>query len=107
MPYSVVMQANQPREVQMIKFNKHHIADKSTGLKVSVWYALDNRIDGRKVVTVYAKGYDNKLSQMIQEGYENETDMRMDYFEKGRVRIFENHPLYTVARQAVESFHAA
>ena len=29
--------------------------------------------------------------------YENNTDTMTDYFEKGRVRIFENNPLWATA----------
>ena len=88
----------------MIKFNKFNVSDGTR--KARVWYTLDNRTDGRKVVTIYAKDYDNTLATMFAGSYVNESDMQTDYFEKGRVRLFEDHPLYAQARQAVEARNA-
>lgn len=88
----------------MIKFCKHYLTNGA--IKARVWYALDNRIDGRKVVTIYAKDYSDALGKLGLEGYENDMDMQTDYFEKGRVRLFETHPLYAQARTHVEAMQA-
>ena len=83
-----------------IKFNKFHVTNGTA--KARVWYNLDNRIDGRKCVTIYAKDYTRTLG-LVLDGYQNETDYHTDYFDKGKVVLFEDHPLYSVARAAVEA----
>lgn len=85
----------------MIKFNKYNVTNGK--IKARVHYSLDNRIDRRKCVTIYAKDYSDSLGKVFESEYQNNTDMRTDYFEKGKVVLFENHPLYTVARSSVES----
>lgn len=86
----------------MIKFNKHNVTDTETKIKVRVLYSLDNRIDGRKCVTIYAKDYDRSLGKIFTE-YKNDTDTMTDYFDAGRVILFEDHPLYKQARERAES----
>lgn len=85
----------------MIKFNKFNVTNGQ--IKARVHYSLDNRIDHRKCVTIYAKDYSGVLGDLFDTEYRNDTDMRTDYFEKGRVVLFENHPLYGVARSSVEA----
>jgi len=88
-----------------VKFNKFHVTNGTVKARVS--YALDNRADGRRVVTLYAKDYGHALGSLFLDGdYENDTDFQTDYFDKGRVRLFETHPLYAVARARVEHFQA-
>lgn len=84
----------------MIKFNKHHVTNGI--VKARCHYSLDNRVDGRKCVTIYAKDYTGELGQVFADGYVNDTDTMTDYFEKGRVVLFADHPLYAVARQRAE-----
>lgn len=87
--------------MQAVRFNRFHVAQGA--VKVRVWYSLDNNVNGRKVVTLYAKDYDRKLGVIFQGGeYENNTDSMTDYFEKGLVRLFEDHPLYVAARARAE-----
>lgn len=86
----------------MIKFNKHNVIDTETKIKARVLYSLDNRIDGRKCVTIYAKDYDRSLGKIFNE-YENDTDTMTDYFDKGRIVLFEDHILYAKARERAES----
>lgn len=90
-----------------IKFNKFNITNGT--LKARVHYSLDNRTDGRKVVTVYAKDWQSgrALDEMMTEAYENNSDMREDYFEKGLVRLFDDHPLYALARAKVTEMMGA
>lgn len=86
----------------MIKFNKYNVANTTTKIKSRVHYSLDNRIDGRKCVTIYAKDYDRSLGKVFESEYVNDTDTYSDYFDKGRVVLFESHPLYQQARTAIE-----
>jgi hypothetical protein len=86
----------------MIKFNIYNVSNGTS--KAKVWYSLDNRIDGRKCVTIYAKDYSNELGNVFMEGeYENRTDTMTDYFDKGKVVLFEDHPLYAAARARAEA----
>lgn len=87
----------------MIKFNKFHVIDKATGKKARVFYSLDNRIDGRKCVTLYAKDYERTLQDILADSYHNETDLQTDYFDQGKAVLFEDHPLYAVARKTAEA----
>lgn len=86
----------------MIKFNKYNVTNGSA--KARVWYSLDNRYDNRKCVTIYAKDYGHTLGEMFAgtADYSNDTDYNTDYFDKGRIVLFEDHPLYAVARARAE-----
>jgi len=83
----------------MIKFNKFNVTNGTVKARVS--YALDNRIDQRKCVTIYAKDYTRELGKIFANEYSNATDLMTDYFEKGKVVLFEDHPLYSQARAKV------
>ena len=89
-----------------IKFNKHHVTNGT--VKARCHYSLDNRVDGRKCVTIYAKDYGHHLAEVLgSDDYKNDTDTMTDYFDKGRVVLFEGHPLYADARARVEAHQAA
>lgn len=88
----------------MVKFNKFNVTNGTT--KARVHYALDNRVDGRKCVTLYAKDYTDALGVVLAGAYVNDSDMMTDYFDKGRAVLFENHPLYQAARERAESLKA-
>jgi len=79
-----------------IKFNKFNVTNGTD--KARVHYCLDNRTDKRDCVTIYAKDYDRALGRIFDDGYTNDTDTSTDYFEKGRVVLFADHPLYLKAR---------
>lgn len=83
-----------------MKFMKHYVTDGTT--KARVWYSLDNRMDGRKCVTIYAKDYGHELGALLPDTYENNTDLMTDYFDKGKVLLFENHHFYKDARKRAE-----
>lgn len=87
----------------MIKFNKFNVRNTETNSKSRVHYSLDNRVDGKKCVTIYAKDYSNNLEEMFSESFKDDSDPMTDYFEKGKVVLFEGHDLYQVARNHVES----
>lgn len=82
----------------MIKFNKFNVTNGTD--KARVHYFLDNRTDCRECVTIYAKDYDRSLGRVFADSddYQNNTDTQTDYFDKGRVVLFADHPLYAAAR---------
>lgn len=84
-----------------IKFNKHHVTNGTD--KARAHYSLDNRVDGRKCVTIYAKDYDRALGLVLADCYKNDTDSQTDYFDQGRAVLFAEHPLYAAARARAES----
>lgn len=78
-----------------IKLNKYNVA--RGALKARVTYsAFEKTTDGRFCVTIYAKDYVNDLRKIfaLRSGYENNTDTQTDYFEEGRVRLYEGDPLF-------------
>ena len=85
----------------MIKFNRYNVTNGK--IKARIHYSLDNRCDGRKCVTLYAKDYDRRLGEIFTDTYKNDSDLQTDYFDKGRVNLFETHPLYRQARAKAES----
>ena len=92
-----------------MKFRKYYVSNgksKHKLVKARVSYNLDNRIDGKKCVTLYAKDYGNTLGYLFQDAYKNDTDIQSDYYDKGRVNLFEDHPLYKEARAFVESLRS-
>ena len=83
-----------------IKFQKYYVTN---GLiKAPVHYSLDNRHDGRKCVTIFAKSYSKELGAIFANEFVDDTDSMTDYFDKGRVNLFEDHPLYAAARARAE-----
>jgi len=79
-----------------IKFNKYHVTNGI--IKAKVTYSVDNRIDKRKCVTLYANEWNRNLGKIFHDEYKNETDSQIDYFDQGEVTLFEDHPLYLAAR---------
>ena len=90
-----------------IKFQQHRVVDTATKLKARVTYSIDNRGNDRPCVTLYAKDYANSLGKIIPDAYRNDTDSMTDYFERGRVTLFSDHPLYVAAREAANNAKAA
>lgn len=84
-----------------MKFRKYFVANGDIKAKVS--YSLDGRTDGKKCVTIYANDYTRTLGKLFAE-YKNDTDSMTDYFDQGNVTLFQDHPLYLTARQAVEAY---
>lgn len=83
----------------MIKFNKYNVVNTETKEKARVHYSHGVLVDGRECVTLYHKDYSNALKKVFAGygEYKNDTDTITDYFEKGRVRIFTDNPLYKSA----------
>jgi hypothetical protein len=92
------------KELTVIKFNKFNVTNGTE--KAKVHYSLDNRNDGRACVTIYAKDYDRALGRVFDGEYTNNTDTMTDYFDKGRVVLFADHPLYAAARARAEDVAA-
>lgn len=91
----------------MIKFNKFNVTNGTE--KARVFYSLDNRADGRKCVTLYSKDYGHSLGRVFEGSagaYQNDTDLMTDYFDKGRVVLFENDQNYAAARSRAEAVEA-
>lgn len=89
----------------MVKFNKFFVS--SGPLRARVFYSLDNRTDGRRCVTLYARDYSDALGVILAGSYINDTEIQTDYFGKGRAVLFESHPLYPSARARAEQLRAA
>lgn len=83
-----------------IQFKKHFVKNTETGAKCRVYYSRFACQDGRNCVTLYAKGYNDRLFPVIGALTENDSDMMTDYFEKDRARIYEDNPLYAAACEA-------
>ena len=79
----------------MTKFHRYFVTDGTT--RARVHYSCDNRADRRVCVTLYAKDYSDSLGRLFAE-YQNDTDFQTDYFDKGKVVLFETHPLFAPAR---------
>ena len=75
----------------MIKFNKHNVTNGS--VKARVYYSI--YADGS--VVMYEKDYSEQLRKIFPDEFKNKTDLMADYFEKDRVKIPINHPLYVAA----------
>jgi sialic acid synthase SpsE len=85
------------RKAKMIKFNKYNVTDTVSKKKARVYYSINNRADGRKCVTLYTKDYTNCLGDIFADNFVDNTDTMTDYFEKGKVTLFEGHPEYSKA----------
>lgn len=83
----------------MVKFNKYNVTD-DQGRKARVFYAINNRTDGRECVTIYAKDYGDMLGFVGE--VKNNTDIQSDYYEKDKVSIFKGSPLYPAALAAAQ-----
>jgi len=81
-----------------MKFKKHYI--ENNGKRCRVHYSLDNRVDGRKCVTIYGKTCLDYMSGIIE--FKNNSDLMTDYFENDRAVLFEDHPHYKQARAVAE-----
>ena len=84
----------------MIKFNLFSVTNGAH--KVKIWYSLDNHVDGKKCVAIYAIDYGSQLRGMFPVETENHTDITIDYFERDKVRFLEDHPLYLAARTTAD-----
>ena len=80
----------------MIKLTKTTAKNTETNVKESVHYVINGRVDKREAVTIYAKKTINKLNKVFSNT-SNNSDMREDYYENGKVVIFKGDALYEEA----------
>jgi hypothetical protein len=76
---------------------KHFVTDGQN--KAKIHYSIDGHCSGKPCITLYSKDYGYDLDKIF-ENVENNSDGQTDYFEKSRVRFFEDSPYYTDARNA-------
>jgi len=82
--------------MNQIKFMKYFVTNGE--YKAKVHYVLGELKDGRTCVTLYAKEYNQNLGYIFPCNYQNNSDIMTDYFEKGRVYIFADDPLFEAAK---------
>jgi hypothetical protein len=93
-----------------IKFQKHFVTNGTEKARVSYSHGPlcvyeNGRVVGtREAITLYAKDYGHALGRVFADvgGYQNDTDSQTDYFDKGRVRIFPDSPLWDSALERCE-----
>jgi len=89
-----------------IRFLDHFVTDDTTKARVSYSagksYVGPTGNEARECVTLYAKSFDDgdNLGRIFAGIYQNDTDLQTDYFDKGRVKLFIDHPLYEAAMAA-------
>ena len=85
-------------KAQPVRFLKHYITNGIKKARVH-YSAFAMNSTGQKCVTLYAKSYEDgaALAEILPLSFEDNTDIQTDYFEKGRARIIEGHPLYSAA----------
>ena len=88
-----------------IKFQTHYVTNGQ--VKVRCRYTSGKDIHGRSRVVLYSKDYGHALSALFLDEYENNTDTQTDYFERGNVTLYSDHPLYAAALQRAEKNDAA
>ena len=85
-----------------MRFMYNGIKDDSTGKLYKGYYSIGpwNTLP-EGTITFYAKGYDN-LSKLLHPLFsvENETDIQTDYFEKDKIRVQPDNPMYNMVLQA-------
>ena len=82
--------------VGKVRFMAYYVTDGQH--KAKVHYSHGKlRNDSRDCVTLYAQGFGSELSPIFGRSSENDTDTHVDYFEKDKVRIFDDSPLYPAA----------
>lgn len=81
-----------------IKFQKHYVTNGKIKARVS-YSAYQMVTTGKDCVTLYAKSHKDgsALAEIIPAEFEDNSDIQTDYFEKGRVRILADSPLYAAA----------
>ena len=82
--------------VGKVRFMAYYVTDGQHKAKVHYSHGkLCN--DSRDCVTLYAQGYGSELSPIFGRSSENDTDTQVDYFDKDKVRIFDDSPLFPAA----------
>ena len=77
-----------------IKLRRYY-CQRDTGPKVRCWYHRGSLRTAPDAVTIYAKSYADSLADVFPANrVENNTELQTDYFEKDRVRILPDDPLW-------------
>ena len=105
--------------MKKIRFMRHYVTDGETKAKVHYSACDSYGLPGnkRKAVTLYEQGYDRNLVKVFSNGYsnengfnvpeyKNESDMQSDYFDKGHITLYEDHPLYQEALNKANEIQA-
>lgn len=87
-----------------IRFMQYYVTNGAHKARIS--YSVDNRVDERKCVTLYARDCLESLAPIFGNLTVNNTDSMTDYFEKDRVTLFEDSPHYAAARKTAEAVSA-
>lgn len=84
------------------KLQKAHFSKGNFTHEAMTRYGFDS-----ETITVYSREY-MRFSAEIQEAFtvENNTDSMTDYFEKDRIRVKKDHPLYAQVLKAYEAQEA-
>lgn len=88
----------------MIKFKRYSVEDTDLKIKAKVLYHVYKRENGVGCVELCELDFGN-LKKILRGEYENNTDMRIDFFEKGRVLLLDTHPLYAAALACAKKYH--
>lgn len=86
----------------MIMFTDTSVNDTESGVSSRVRYSVDLRADQRKCVTLYPKDHRHHLATLFPRDYREAATLN-GALQKGRVNLFEEHPLYPQARARAES----
>jgi hypothetical protein len=73
----------------------HYVTDGAH--KARVHYSAGRCYNGKMSVTLYAQNFRSDLGKIFPGHYKNDTDSQSDYYDQGRVEIYEDHPLYAAA----------
>ena len=87
-----------------IRFLRHSVTNGSAKCRVHYSYG-DCYVEPtgnatRKAVTIYAKGYLDRLGSVFGDRVINDSDGMTDHFEVDRVHIYEDDPLFAAAKAA-------
>lgn len=76
-----------------MKFQAHGIKTENGVEKCR--YTVSQLLNGKNAITIYAAEYGH-FSDEVRKHFtvENDTDSMTDYFEKDRIRVYPDHPLF-------------
>lgn len=85
----------------MICFNRYSVYNTETRERAQVRYSASEHYGKpgqmRPAVVLYATDYSGRLGKVFTNEYRNDSDSREDYFERGKVVLRPEHPLYAEA----------
>ncbi len=89
-----------------IQLKRYYVTDGT--IKARVRYDFTTLTNGRECVSINSKDYSDNLGKVFNfNGYENNSDGMVDYFERGHVRIYRDNPLFAAAMRMVEATEKA